>query len=368
MSALPGRPATTERRARLWCWLISVTAVVVWTGFGLNLQYELDRLGVVAPPLLAFLLGSGLSASLLAAGWLIGRESWVDTAAAKRVVGWCFVGGGGALLTQSLILLVLVAERRPVAEPQLQLLVGTIGGLLAGTLFGYTYERARHDAERAEQAREAVTFMNRTLRHECLNGLNIIMGRTEQLRAAGVDQRQGERLETIHDRAERMAEMVDNIRSFGETFESGQKLTAVDLSRRLGRRVTAARSAYPGAVVDAEIPDGVHVAAGEAVDRVFEDLLQNAVEHNDTDTPEVSVRVETTPDTVTVHVADDGPGIPRDEREELFDPELERQHRFGLYLARTLVRYYGGEITVGDNEPRGTVMSVELQRVEGPST
>lgn len=176
----------TESRVRHWCWLITGSGAVAWLGFGLNLGYELGRLDVVAPSVLAFLLGSGLSAALLVGGWLIGRESWVDTDAAKRVVGWCFVGGGGALVTQSL-------------------------------------------------------------------------------------------------------------------------------------------------------------------------------------TPEVAVRVETTAETVTVHVADNGPGTPHDEREELFDLELERQHRFGLYLARTLVSYYGGEITVSDNEPRGTVMSVELQRVDGPS-
>lgn len=359
-------PTMNEHGGRRWSWLISGVGLVTWLGFGFNLLYELDRLVVVAPPVLAFLLGSGLSAALVVAGWLIARETWVDGHAAKRVTGWCLAGGVGAAVTQLVIVLILVAEQRPVAEPQLQLLVGTTGGLLAGTLFGFAYERARHDADRAEQARDAVTFMNRTLRHECLNGLNVIMGRAAQLRAENPEAVQDERLETIHTRASVMAEMVDNIRSFGETFESGQSVTTVDLSTRLRKRVTGARGRFPAAVIDADIPDGVHVAAGEALDRVFENLLQNAVEHNDADQPEIAVRVQTTPETVTVHVADNGPGIPAEERESLFEPELERQHRFGLYLVRTLVTYYGGEISVADNEPRGTVMCVELRRAEPP--
>lgn len=351
-----------EARARRWCLLVSGVGVLTWLGFGLNLLHELERLRVVGPPALAFLLGSGLSLPLVYAGWRLCREPWVDTTTAKRIVGWSLAGASGAVVTQGVILFILVAEGRPVAEPQLQSLVGLNGGALGGVLFGYVYERARYDAEQAEQAREAVTFMNRTLRHECLNGLNIITGRAEQIAADLDDEAAQQGLATIQARADGMAEMIDNIRSFGETFESGQEVRSVDLSTRLNRRVEATRREFPEATIDAEVPDGVRVAAGEAIDRVFDNLLQNAIEHNDEDTPEVTVRAETDASTVTVHVADNGPGIPAEKRESLFDPELERQHRFGLYLVNRLVDYYGGEITVSDNEPKGTVVAVELPR------
>jgi signal transduction histidine kinase len=76
--------------------------------------------------------------------------------------------------------------------------------------------------------------------------------------------------------------------------------------------------------------------------------------------------VETSPSTVTVQVADNGPGIPDHDRAALFTPDLERQHRFGLYLVKTLVNYYDGEVEVAETGPTGTVMRVELPRAEPP--
>jgi signal transduction histidine kinase len=47
---------------------------------------------------------------------------------------------------------------------------------------------------------------------------------------------------------------------------------------------------------------------------VFENLLTNAVQHNDADLPEITVDIEQDERTTTVSVADNGPGIPDDER------------------------------------------------------
>lgn len=74
----------------------------------------------------------------------------------------------------------------------------------------------------------------------------------------------------------------------------------------------------------------------------------------------VNVSAESSAETVTVHIADNGPGIPESKRDHIFEPDLERDHRFGLYLVKTLVTSYGGEITISDNEPVGTIVSVEL--------
>jgi len=97
---------------------------------------------------------------------------------------------------------------------------------------------------------------------------------------------------------------------------------------------------------------------------VFHNLLTNAVEHNDTEEPHVSVTAERTGETVTVTVADNGPGIPEETRNRLFSWEStegdSNDGGFGLYFVQTMVENYGGAVTAEANEPRGTVFTLEL--------
>jgi signal transduction histidine kinase len=104
------------------------------------------------------------------------------------------------------------------------------------------------------------------------------------------------------------------------------------------------------------------------LDSVFRNVLKNAVEHNRTDNPEVTVGVDVGPERVTVSVADNGPGVPDDRKEQIFgrgERGMASQGTgIGLYLVQTLTEQYGGSVRVEDNEPTGAVFIVELPRAE----
>jgi signal transduction histidine kinase len=72
--------------------------------------------------------------------------------------------------------------------------------------------------------------------------------------------------------------------------------------------------------------------------------------------------------TATVAIADNGPGIPDDRKETIFgkgEKGLDSPGTgLGLYLVRTLVEQYGGDIWVEDNDPEGSVFYVELPIAE----
>jgi signal transduction histidine kinase len=62
-------------------------------------------------------------------------------------------------------------------------------------------------------------------------------------------------------------------------------------------------------------------------------------------------------------VADDGPGIPPDERDKLFLPYYSTKQRgsgLGLAIVRRIVAEHGGAIDVTDNVPVGTRFVIEL--------
>jgi signal transduction histidine kinase len=79
---------------------------------------------------------------------------------------------------------------------------------------------------------------------------------------------------------------------------------------------------------------------------------------------------------VMVSVADEGPGIPDDEKERVFDrfyqSEAGRAVRgrgvgLGLTICREIVASHGGALWVSDNEPRGSVFHILLPGAVNPS-
>jgi signal transduction histidine kinase len=109
--------------------------------------------------------------------------------------------------------------------------------------------------------------------------------------------------------------------------------------------------------------------------RVLENLLGNAIKH----TPEhagVLIDVALRGDVVRVAIEDEGPGVPVEARERIFEKfgtvearKSEKYHSAGLGLAfcKLAVAAHGGSIGVDAREPRGSVFWFELPR-EGAVT
>jgi signal transduction histidine kinase len=122
-------------------------------------------------------------------------------------------------------------------------------------------------------------------------------------------------------------------------------------------------------VVTAEgaIPD-VDVVGNEMLGSIFRNLLQNAIQHNDKTPPEVTVSTAEADDRIEIYIADNGPGIPDAQKEEIFgrgEKGLESSGAgIGLYLVQSLVDGYGGDVWVEDNDPEGSVFVVSLPIAE----
>jgi signal transduction histidine kinase len=84
-----------------------------------------------------------------------------------------------------------------------------------------------------------------------------------------------------------------------------------------------------------------------ALERVVSNLIRNAVEHGG---GQGSIRVTASHPNV-IEVIDEGPGIPADQREEVFEPFYRvspkpRGAGLGLNLVKQIVQRHGGEVTV----------------------
>lgn len=97
---------------------------------------------------------------------------------------------------------------------------------------------------------------------------------------------------------------------------------------------------------------GIVYSDGSAIEHVVANLVDNSVRFA---TTHVEVKITKNPTHFFVRVWDDGPGIPAQYRPHLFDrgwtPEVARGEEktssgLGLFIARTLARRYGGDLTV----------------------
>lgn len=103
----------------------------------------------------------------------------------------------------------------------------------------------------------------------------------------------------------------------------------------------------------------------DRIEQILTNLVENALIH----APRAEVVVEVhapTDGRAAVTVADDGPGVPPDIREQIFQKfGRGRQSRrsgtgLGLYIARGLARAHGGDLTLGDADRGGTVFRLEI--------
>jgi two-component system nitrogen regulation sensor histidine kinase NtrY len=112
----------------------------------------------------------------------------------------------------------------------------------------------------------------------------------------------------------------------------------------------------------------------EQIRRVVINLVDNAVEAlgGAGAAPRVNgeppmIVVETCPDgangVVRLRVSDNGPGISPADRDKLFMPYYSTKRRgsgLGLAIVRRIIAEHGGSIEATDNEPHGTVFTIEL--------
>jgi len=223
------------------------------------------------------------------------------------------------------------------------------------------------DQKRREQELE---LLNRIVRHDIRNDMAVALGWAEML-DDHVDDKGREYLQKILASGEHVVELTEVAREYVETVVSDETLTVEPVSLRsvLETELSLREESFPDAeFVLEEVPPDVAVAANSMLSSVFRNLLNNAVQHNDADTPQIDVSFEVRDNEVDVRIADNGPGIPADHKDTVFG-KGERGlgspgTGIGLYLADTLVTEYGGEIWVEDNEPTGAVFVVQLPLAE----
>jgi signal transduction histidine kinase len=225
--------------------------------------------------------------------------------------------------------------------------------------------------ERLKRQRDDLRLLNQVMRHDIRNDLQLI-GAYAELLEDHVDEEGREYLEVIRENTQSAVDLTATVRDLAQVMlRDDAETRSVPFDRILSQQVEEVRSAYSTAVftVEGSFPNEA-VVADEMLSSVFRNVLRNAVQHNDETPPKVEVSAAVVDDGddeyVEVRIVDNGPGIPEDQREEIFgkgEKGLDSPGAgIGLYLVRSLVETYGGSVRVEDNEPKGAVFVIRLRR------
>lgn len=182
-------------------------------------------------------------------------------------------------------------------------------------------------------------------------------------------------LSVIDSEARRIQRLLDDLReliSIDVRLDKGPHGT-VDLSGLIKILVETYPQNRRGSVtVEYADPIDKPIFADVDPDRLVQAIL-NLVDNAVSFSPEggrVKLRVRGNDQTVSISVADEGPGIPEDESERIFNrwytdrPEEKAGNHTGLGLAivQGIAHGYGGRVYVQKSSPEGAVFTVEFPR------
>lgn len=224
------------------------------------------------------------------------------------------------------------------------------------------------DTTKQRQYENAAEVLNRLLRHDLRNELQALIG-SLQLAAAEIDDNQAadrladarQQVMTILNKSER----ARNLRTHLErTYEAANR--PIRLDHAINEALVDPLQRFEDAEFMFDRCPELHVIADDLLPTVLAALIENAVLHNDKETPVVEIIVEEWDSEVIVVVSDNGPGIPDENKDMVFGREEKDQLHHGngisLFFADTVIESYDGDIWVEDNDPVGSRFKIRLRK------
>jgi signal transduction histidine kinase len=216
---------------------------------------------------------------------------------------------------------------------------------------------------------QRLDVLNRLLRHNIRNELNVVRGNVDLARDSVADDRASQRLDTAVETLDTVVDRSEKVGRLSRLFETDTGRT-LDLADHLEADLQNTRRKYSHADIDLSLPETLLVEAGPTLTVAVDELVVNAIVHNDSENPQVTIAVDGTESDeayVVITVADDGPGIDEQEYRTIAEGRetpLEHASGVGLWLANWVVEHNGGSLSF-DTSGQGTTVSVRLPRAAG---
>jgi signal transduction histidine kinase len=271
------------------------------------------------------------------------EEGWEDDPAYERFKLGTYIGGRVLVdddLYGTLCFAAGEARGRPFSDTE-----RTFVELLTRWV-SYELER-RQMAEQLEQRRDRLEQFASLVSHDLRNPLSVATGRAELL-DADVD---SEHLPPLRTALDRMDELIEDILQLAREGPTAANTAPVRLDAVVPAAWKTAETA--DADLDLTTPDATVVADESRLRRLLENLFRNAADHGGEG---VTVGVGLLPDESGFYVENDGPAIPAEDADRIFEAGYTTEQTgtgFGLSIVEQIASAHGWTTRLTDREGGG---------------
>jgi signal transduction histidine kinase len=227
-----------------------------------------------------------------------------------------------------------------------------------------SYELERQQARaQLQRERDRLEEFASVVSHDLRNPLQAAVGRTQLL----AEEVESDHLPPLERALSRMETLIEDLLTLAREGVQVEEVEDIDIAALAEEAWETTDTAAATLRVE---PDRLLIRADESrLRQLLENLFRNAVEHGSTSPrsntrgdavehggDDVTVTLDALPDCRGFFVADDGPGIPPEEREEVFDAGYSTSESgtgFGLSIVSEIASAHGWAVSVTDADGGG---------------
>lgn len=217
------------------------------------------------------------------------------------------------------------------------------------------------DRHQFQQRRQV---MNRILRHDLRNDMNVVVGHAEMLMQSD-DNLVTKQAETIRKKALSLVNLGDKVRTIDQQLHGvDRQLRHINIAQIVREEINSVHDEHPSVIIRSQIAETA-IIGNTLIRTAIRNVLDNSIVHNDNSCPEIEVEANRRYETnrVEVQIRDNGPGIPKGERRAITneaETPLEHISGLGLWLVKWIVDGMDGSLSIEQNAPRGTVVTLSF--------
>lgn len=236
--------------------------------------------------------------------------------------------------------------------------------IVIGAIFVYRSVRRQLNMQQQQQ-----NFMM-AVTHELKTPISVARLNLETIQKYKLEpDKQKKLLQTTLDEVARLNFLTNNILVASQLEGGNYKASdeELNLTALLKDCLQGFRNRFPDRILTDETEDDADIK-GDALllEMMINNLLENAIKYS-SKTSVVTAKLKKYRSGIELQIADEGPGIPDDEKKKIFSKfyrignEATRKTQgtgLGLYLCRRIAQSHNADISVTDNKPHGSIFAI----------
>jgi signal transduction histidine kinase len=182
--------------------------------------------------------------------------------------------------------------------------------------------------------------------HDIANRLQVIQVGSEIMKLKTKSPELLDQIGIIESSVSYCTDLIDKVRESSLLFDV--PLEERSLSKALKTVIHLIREKFPAAIISyGQLPSAILIQADLHLEILLFNIMENAIIHNNSESPQVWIRLREDKEGFEISISDNGQGIPEETKKMLLNSQR-RTLGVGLQQARHIIEKYNGYITIRD--------------------